>query len=134
MASFQFEVVTQERTVVMTEVEYVSLVGVDGKFGVLAGHLPMMASLDIGVLEYGPRKGKRRKIALGGGFAEMHDNHLVVMANSAELAEEIDTLRARQAKERAEKRLSDQRSDLDFARAKIALQKALLRLEIADND
>lgn len=134
MSSFQFEVVTQERTVVLTEVEYVSLPGVNGRFGILAGHVPMMASLGIGILEFGPRTGKRRKIALAGGFIEMHENKLVVMADTAELAEEIDVLRARQAKERAESRLVDRRDDLDFARAQLALQKALLRLEVAELD
>lgn len=134
MSTFQFEVVTQERTVVLTEVEYVSLPGNDGKFGVLAGHVPMMASLALGIIEFGPRQGKRRKIALGGGFMEMHDNRLVVMAKTAELAEEIDVLRAKQAKERAERRLAEQRSDLDFTRARLALQRAMIRLEVAQRD
>lgn len=134
MATFTFEVVTQERTVVLTEVEYAFLPGEDGKFGVLAGHLPMMASLAIGILEFGPRQGKRRKIVLGGGFLEMHDNRLTIMAQTAELAEEIDVLRAKQAKERAEQRLTERKADLDFARAQVALQKALLRLEVANGD
>ncbi|NLL47035.1 MAG: F0F1 ATP synthase subunit epsilon [Firmicutes bacterium] len=134
MATFTFEVVTQERTVVSTEVEYVLLPGIDGSFGILAGHQPIMASLSIGLLEFGPLRGKRRKIALGGGFSEMHDNKLTVMAHTAELAEEIDVLRARQAKGRAEERLANRQADLDIARAQIALQKALLRLEVADKD
>lgn len=132
MATLMFEVLTQERTVVMTEVEYVLLPGVDGSFGVLANHLPIMAALDIGVLEFGPRQGKRRKIALGGGFTEMHNNKLTVMAHTAELAEEIDVLRARQAQRRAEERLADRQVDLDITRAQVALRKALLRLEVAD--
>ena len=132
MANFTFEVVTQERTVVLTEVEYVLLPGVDGSFGILAGHQPIMASLEIGLLEFGPLRGKRRKIALGGGFAEMYDNKLTVMAHTAELAEEIDLLRAKQAKARAEERLANRQADLDIARAQIALQKALLRLEVAE--
>lgn len=134
MATLTLEVVTQERTVVLSEVEYVLLPGTDGKFGILANHLPMMASLAIGVVEFGPRQGRRRKIALGGGFMEMHDNRLTVMAHTAELAEEIDVLRARQAKSRAEQRLADRKADLDLARAQIALQKALLRLEVADEN
>ncbi|NMB01095.1 MAG: F0F1 ATP synthase subunit epsilon [Firmicutes bacterium] len=134
MSTFTFEVVTQERTVVSTEVEYVSLPGVDGKFGILKGHLPIMAALGIGVLEYGPREGKRRKIALGGGFVDMHDNKLTVMAHTAELAEEIDVLRAREAKRRAEQRIQAREADLDLARAQIALQKALLRLEVANEN
>ena len=134
MANFTFEVVTQERTVVLTGVEYVLLPGVDGSFGILAGHQPIMASLEIGLLEFGPLRGKRRKIALGGGFAEMYDNKLTVMAHTAELAEEIDVLRAKQAKARAEERLANRQADLDIARAQIALQKALLRLEVAEKE
>ena len=134
MSSLRVEVVTQERTVVSTDVEYVVLPGLDGKFGILADHVPIMAALQIGIVEFGPRKGRRRKIALGGGFAEMHDNKLVVLANTAELAEEIDILRAQRAKERAERRLAEKRDDLDFTRAQIALQKALLRLEVADGE
>jgi len=134
MATLTFEVVTQERTVVLTDVEYVLLPGIEGSFGVLARHQPLMASLDLGVLEFGPRHGKRRKIALSGGFAEMRDNKLTVMAHTAELAEEIDVLRARQAQKRAEERLAERQADLDIARAQIALQKALLRLKVADED
>lgn len=134
MATFQFEVVTQERTVVLSDVEYVSLPGTDGRFGVLAGHVPLMASLGVGIIEYGPRQGKRRKIALGKGFAELHANRLVVMATTAELAEEIDILRAKQAKERAEQRLAEKQADLDFTRARLALQKAITRIEVAELD
>ncbi|HKM43300.1 MAG TPA: F0F1 ATP synthase subunit epsilon [Limnochordia bacterium] len=134
MANFTFEVVTQERTVVLTEVEYVLLPGIDGSFGILAGHQPIMASLEIGLLEFGPLHGKRRKIALGGGFSEMHGNKLTVMAHTAELAEDIDVLRARQAKGRAEERIANRQADLDITRAQISLQKALLRLEIAGKD
>jgi len=65
---------------------------------------------------------------------EMNNNRLTVMANTAELAENIDVLRARQAKERAEQRIAGQKADVDFARAKLALRKALLRLEVANNE
>lgn len=133
MAIFTFEVVTQDRTVVLTDVEYALLPGVDGSFGILANHLPIMAALDIGVLEFGLLRGKRRKIALGGGFTEMHDNRLTVMAHTAELAEEIDVLRARQAQRRAEERLADRQGDLDITRAQVALRKALMRLEVAND-
>ncbi|HHY10853.1 MAG TPA: F0F1 ATP synthase subunit epsilon [Firmicutes bacterium] len=134
MSTFRLEVVTQERLVVSTEVEHVVLPGQGGKFGILKDHVPIMAALEIGILEFGPRGGRPRKIALGGGFAEMHANKLTVMANTAELAEEIDVLRARRAKERAEKRLAERREDLDFTRARIALQKAIMRIEAADGE
>lgn len=134
MALFTFEVLTPERTVVSTEVEYAKLPGVDGIFGVLANHQPIMAALGIGVLEFGPLHGRRRKIALGGGFAEMHGNRMVVLARTAELAEEIDVVRAREAKRRAEERLQSRQADVDLTRAQVALQKALLRLKVADDE
>lgn len=133
MAVFSLEVLTPERTVVSTEVEYALLPGTDGQFGVLANHQPLMAALGLGIVEFGPA-GKRRKIALGGGFVEMHGNKMVIIARTAELAEEIDVLRAREAKRRAEERLRSQRSDVDTARAQIALQKALLRLKVANDE
>ncbi|NLJ79630.1 MAG: F0F1 ATP synthase subunit epsilon [Firmicutes bacterium] len=134
MSTFQLEVLTHERTVILTDVEYVGLPGKNGRFGVLKGHIPIMAALKLGILEFGSYRGKRRKIALSGGFAQMQGNKLVVMANTAELAEEIDVLRAQRAKERAERRLSEKKDDLDFARAQTALRKAILRLEIADGE
>ncbi|MGB4431462.1 F0F1 ATP synthase subunit epsilon [Candidatus Darwinibacter acetoxidans] len=134
MAVFAFEVLTPDRTVVSTEVEYAQLPGIDGQFGILAGHQPIMAALGIGVLEFGPFQGRRRKIALGGGFVEMHDNKMTVMARTAELAEEIDVLRAREAQRRAEERLRSRQADVDVARAQISLQKALLRLKVANDE
>lgn len=132
MPTFQLQVMTQERTVVSIEVEYVQLPGIEGTFGILRGHAPLLAPLGIGILEFGPLEGKRRKIALGGGFLDMHDDQLTILAKTAELAEEIDILRAREAKERAERRLAERRDDLDFNRARLALQRALLRLKVAE--
>lgn len=134
MSTFHLEVVTQERLVVSTEVEHVVLPGQGGKFGILKDHIPIMAALEIGILEFGQRGDRSRKITLGGGFAEMHGNKLVVMANTAELAEEIDVLRARKAKERAERRLAERKEHVDFTRARIALQKAIMRIEVADSE
>ncbi len=132
MATFRFEVVTPERTVVQQEVEYVSLPGMDGQFGILANHAPLAAVLDIGVVEFGAREGKREFLALGGGFAEMHGNVLTVMGRTAELAHEIDVERAQAAKARAEERLAKQSDDIDFARAEAALRRAMARLRVAD--
>ncbi len=74
-------------------------------------------------------------MALGGGFIDVRDDQLTVLAKTAELAGgEIDALRAREAKERAERRLAERRDELDFNRARLALQKALLRLKIAETE
>lgn len=132
MSTFQLRVLTQERTVLSADAEYVQLPGVDGSFGILPGHAPVMGALAVGVLEFGPLHGKRRKIALSGGFLEMNNDQLTILANTAELAEEIDVVRAGEAKKRAERRLREQQDDLDFTRARLALQKALLRLKVAE--
>jgi F-type H+-transporting ATPase subunit epsilon len=134
MASFRFEVVTPERIVVQQDVEYASLPGKDGQFGILANHAPIAAALDIGVVEFGPRDGERQQLALGGGFAEMDGSTLTVMGYTAELAEEIDVERAQAAKERAERRLAEKEADIDFMRAEIALKKALVRIRVASNN
>jgi len=132
MATFRFEVVTPERTVLQREVEYVSLPGTEGQIGILANHAPLAVVLDIGVVEFGGREGERSYLALGGGFAEMHANVLTVMGSSAELAEEIDVERARAAKARAEKRLAQGSGEIDVARAEASLRRALARLKAAD--
>lgn len=70
-----------------------------------------------------------RRAFISGGFAEVSDNRVIVLADAAELAEEIDVLRARAAKERAERRLRERKADLDFQRASAALQRAIYRLK-----
>ena len=133
MATFTLEVITQERSVVLADVEYVLLPGVDGTLGICgpSAHHGIFGAGRVGVWT---QTGQAQKNRLGGGFVEMHDNKLTVMAHTAELAEEIDVLRARQARMRAEQRLADRKADLDIARAQVSLQKALLRLKVADGD
>lgn len=132
MAEFQLEILTAERQVLLTTVESVSLATVDGQLGILANHVPLLAALKIGLIEYGAKSGGKRRAAIGGGFAEMNNNKLTVFASSAELAEEIDVLRAQEAKRRAEQRLREQQADWDYVRIRIALEKALVRLKAAE--
>lgn len=133
MSTFQLEVVTPDRLVIQEEVESVIVPSKSGEMGIWAHHSPIISALEIGVVSFGPKHGKKRKLALGGGFLEMTDNKLTIMANTAELGEEIDFLRAQRAKERAEKRLADQQAEYDFHRARVALQKAISRIEAAEN-
>lgn len=132
MAGYTFEIVTAEREVVSAEVELVLLPTVDGLVGVLKNHAPLLTALKIGIIEYGPRDAKKRKAAISGGFAEMNDNKLTVFANSSELGEEIDILRAKEAHRRAEQRLQQKQEELDFHRARVALEKALARIQAAE--
>jgi F-type H+-transporting ATPase subunit epsilon len=122
------ELVTPERLLLTEEVDEVVAPGFEGEFGVLPEHTQYLAILNIGLLRY--RKGSEtRVIALGGGFAEVTPERVVVMAETAERAEEIDVERARRARERAEAALKEiTLDDETYAKAYAALQRALVRM------
>ena len=125
------EVATPSRLVVAETVDEVVIPGSQGYFGVLPGHAPLLATLGIGELMY--RKGtSQMHLALTGGFAEVRNDKVIVLAENAERPDEIDRERAQRSKERAERRLSGREpGDVDFARAQAALTRALLRLQVA---
>ena len=130
MGTLQLEVVTPDKTVVSAEVEMAVCPGVEGEFGVLPQHVSMLSALKIGDLRYRVN-GKDENVFISGGFADVNNNELSVLAESAELATDIDTARAQAAKERAEKRLSAHDDSLDETRAEAALQRAVTRLQVA---
>jgi F-type H+-transporting ATPase subunit epsilon len=125
------EVATPSRLVVAETVDEVVIPGSQGYFGVLPGHAPLLATLGIGELTY--RKGtSQTHLALTGGFAEVRNDKVIVLAENAERPDEIDRERAQRSKERAERRLSGREpGDVDFARAQAALTRAFLRLQVA---
>jgi F-type H+-transporting ATPase subunit epsilon len=125
------EVATPMRLVVSAQVDEVVAPGVEGYFGVLPGHAPFLTTLGIGELTY--RVGREEHhLALVGGFAEVRNDKVIVLADAAERPEEIDRARAERARERAERRLSGRAADdVDFARAQAALMRALMRLHVA---
>ncbi len=126
----RLEVVTPQRVVFEDDVEALIIPGIDGYIGIWPDHAPMVVRLDLGVIRY--RKGQSlERIAITGGFLEIAQNKAVVLADSAELASEIDILRAREALERAKKRLDEKEGHLDFQRAQAALRRALNRLKAA---
>lgn len=128
----RLELVTPERLLVSEEVDEVIAPGYHGEFGVLPEHTQYLAILSIGVLRY--RKGDEvRRVAVGGGFAEVTVDRVVVMADVAERAEEIDVDRARRAHERAEAALKDlSMDDATYHKAHAALQRALVRMATAE--
>ena len=132
MSTFRLEVVTPERQVLVTEVESVLLSTQAGQLGIWANHAPLIAGLEIGILEYGSKHAGKKKVAIGGGFLEVANNKATILANTAELAEEIDVIRARESRRRAQQRLDDKEEEWKFTRAQLALQKALARLKAAD--
>ena len=131
-STIRLELVTPERLLLSEEVDEVILPGYEGEFGVLPEHTQYLAILNIGVLRY--RKGSEsRRIALGGGFAEVTPERVVVMADTAERAEEIDVERARRARERAEAALKElSLDDETYAKAYSALQRALVRMSAGE--
>jgi len=130
--TFKLEVVTPDR-VVLSDDEIVSVTapGSEGYLGMLANHAPMMTQLKIGKLDFRRADETSGSMAISGGFLEVFENGVTVLAESAELAEEIDVSRAEQAKTRAEERLASSGSDTDVERAQTALQRAMNRLHVA---
>jgi F-type H+-transporting ATPase subunit epsilon len=122
--------VTPDHAIVHDNVDEVELPGADGYFGVLPGHAPLLAMLGVGEMWY--RRGQERLfIALAGGFAEVLPDRVIVLAQIAERAEEIDLTRAEQGRVRAEERLTRAAADLDVERARLALLKQLTRIRVA---
>ena len=124
------EIVTPDRSVVAERVDEVEIPGFDGYFGVQPGHTPMLAMLKVGELWY--RKGSEKYyLSIAFGFAEVLPDRVTILAELAERPEEIDVARAEAARRRAEERLAKPSIDMDFERARIALMKSLIRLQVA---
>jgi F-type H+-transporting ATPase subunit epsilon len=123
------QIVTPDRMLVQEQVDEVEIPGVDGYFGVLPGHTPLLAALSVGELWY--RKGQDRTyLAIAYGFAEVLPDRVTILAQLAERAEDIDAGRAESARTRAAQRL-DQKSDVDYERARVALAKSMTRLQVS---
>ncbi len=132
MAAFALEIVTPERVVYSGQVTSLQAPGTEGSFGVMAGHMPLLASLDIGVLRFADEGGEGVQMAVSGGFAEVGRERVTVLAETAESAEEIDVQRAESSRQRAEERLANRDDgEVDAARARAALMRALNRLKIS---
>ena len=126
------EIVTPDRAIVSAQVDEVVLPGSEGYFGVLPGHSPLLASLRVGELWY--RIGQEKHyLAVAFGFAEVLPDHVTVLARIAEKAEDINVARAEAARKRAEERVTNPRPDMDFERARVALMKALIRIQVASH-
>ena len=124
------EIVTPDRALVTEQVDEVELPGSEGYFGVLPGHTELLASLQVGELWY--RIGHEKfYLAVAFGFVEVLPDHVTVLARIAEKAQDIDVTRAEAAKKRAEERVVHPQADLDFERARVALMKSLIRLQVA---
>lgn len=128
-SSLQLEVVTPDKQVVETPVDYVSCPGVEGEFGVLKDHVALLSALKVGALRYSIND-TNHYVFISGGFADVNGNKVTVLAESAELATDINESRAKAALERAEKRLQDRTDNIDVTRAEAAVQRAMVRLQM----
>ena len=127
---FQLQIVSADRSLVDETVDEVEIPGAEGYFGVLAGHTPLLALLGAGELWY--RQGSETHyLVLALGFAEVQPDRVTILAQTAEHANEVDLARAEAAKQRAEGRLAKSHPDMDFERARLALMKSIIRLQVA---
>ena len=131
MKTIKVNVVTPNGPVFESDVEMVSTKAKTGELGILPGHIPLVAPLEIGVVRIKKEK-LTDLIAVSGGFLEVRPEQVTILAQSAEQASDIDVERALKAKERAEQRMQDQHLEhVDFRRAELALQRAINRLTVS---
>lgn len=127
--TIQLEIVTPERLVVKDKAEYIEIPGKTGYLGVLPGHAPLITELAVGEISY-TNAGKTQRLAVAWGFAEVLQDKVTILAETAEKAEEIDTARAEAAKRKAEAEL--QKAGVEGNKeAQTALDRANARLEVA---
>ena len=131
MVTIKLDVVTAEREVYSGDVDIVLAPGIEGMLGIMPQHTPLMTMLQPGELI--ARKGAEEySLVVSGGFLEVRPDRVIVLADSAERAEEIDIARAEEAKKRAEKLLETKyEPGVDNARAEAALQRSLMRIKVA---
>ena len=130
--SQRLEIVTPQKKVFSEDVKFLVAPGTDGELGILPEHAPLITSLNIGILRIQQDR-EFIKVVVSGGFMEVRNSKVTVLATSAERADTIDAARAERARKRAEDRLAAKAADLDVFRAETALKRALIRLR-AVND
>ena len=127
----QLEVVTPERRVLSEPVSSVTVPGRNGEMQILPGHAALISELKTGVLAY-TQDGTTQQLHVSGGFVEVSDNRVSVLAEIAERPEEIDAARARLAREHSEKQLSAwSGTEEDFEKARVKLERSMVRLQLA---
>lgn len=122
-------IVTPYGQVLSEDVEEVIAPGSEGEFGILPGHMPFFTTLKIGILTY-KKEGQTNYVFINSGYAEVTYDKVIITADSAERAEDIDLERAIRAKERAEDRLKKM-EEVDVARATAAIERATMRIQLA---
>lgn len=126
----RLDIVTPHGLVLSEDVDEVTAAGTEGEFGVLPGHVPFITTLKIGMIIL-RKDNKTEYVFVNSGYAEVSPDKVVILADSAERAEDIDVDRALAAKKRAEERLA-QAEKYDFGRATAALERATIRIHLAE--
>ena len=126
------DIVTAERLVLSEEgVDEIVAPGIEGELTVLPMHAPLLTMIKPGVMRI-KRGNDETDMAITGGFLEVRDDRVTILADAAERAEEIDVARSEEARRRAEQQLERREADVDLARVSAELQKALIRLKVAE--
>ena len=129
--TFTLQIISPTRIFFDEEVDMVEMRTTEGEIGVLAGHIPLTAIVEPGVVKI-HQEGKVREAALLDGFVEIRGNKVTVLAEACEWPENIDGKRANEARIRAERRLAEKNPQTDIDRAEAALKRALVRLSLVD--
>jgi len=134
MKTIKVSVVTPDGPVYESDVEMISTKAQSGELGILPGHIPMVAPLQIGSVRL-KNGGNTEFVAVTGGLLEVRPDQVTILAQAAETAEDIDLDRAMQAKQRAEQRLNESKqTNVDFQRAELALKRAMNRINVSRRD
>jgi F-type H+-transporting ATPase subunit epsilon len=131
---YDLEIVTPKRVVYSARVESFSAPGVLGGFQVLYNHAPLLSILGIGVVKVVDAEGKETRYATSGGFVEVRNNKVVLLAETAERSDEIDIERAKASVSRARNFISSKEAGIDVERARVSLLRALNRLKVSSSN
>lgn len=130
---FDLKIITPDRVFYSGKSSFLELNTVEGGIGIYKNHIPMTTVLEPGIATITEEGGNKKEAALHTGFMEILGDRITILAEIAEWPDEIDCNRAQEAKIRAERRLQNDKSNINITRAELALHKALVRIELADH-
>ena len=130
---FDLKIITPDRVFYSGKASFLELNTVEGEIGIYKNHIPMTTVLEPGIATSTEEGGNKKEAALHTGFMEILGDRITILAEIAEWPDEIDRNRAQEAKIRAERRLQNDKSNINITRAELALHKALVRIELADH-
>lgn len=130
---FDLKIITPDRVFYSGKASFLELNTVEGEIGIYKNHIPMTTVLKPGIATITEEGGNKKEAALHTGFMEILGDRITILAEIAEWPDEIDRNRAQEAKIRAERRLQNDKSNINITRAELALHKALVRIELADH-